>query len=106
MTPAEAVKELAQGLKDPDEVAKRLWEAGVLMPSSELIEFGGMTYCPVARYVTKRTGLKQPMSIGVDSWSVRKTPHRGHMPKVLKEFVQLYDNGDYDNLISEEVRHG
>lgn len=103
MTPAEAVKELAQGLTHPDEVAKRLWEAGVLMRQGPI---GLASYCPIARYVQQKAGITQQMSVGVKNWSVRRTSYKGHLPQVLRQFVQLYDNGDYDNLISEEVRHG
>lgn len=109
MTPAEAVAELARGLKDPDEVAKRLWEAGVLMPSKESFEIARTvddviaTYCPISRYIYRKTGVNAHIRVGVTSWTVRGGP-KGNLPRVLRDFVQHYDNGDYDNLTSEEAR--
>ena len=100
MTPVEALRELVEGVDHEDEIAKRLWERGHLGPlhvAPTLAEVDG-SYCPLARYIHAETGVRA--RIGVEAWyGARGSGSRGHLPAVLRRFVQAYDNGDYDNLI-------
>ena len=106
MTPVEALRELTEGVTHEDEVAKRLWEKGhlthgveaLLKATSGNLQCEYATYCPLSRYIYAETGIKAP--IGVEAWyGARGSGTRGHLPAVLRRFVQAYDNGDYDNLI-------
>lgn len=94
MTPAEALRALTDGVTHEDEVAKRLWEKGLLRLQ---VTANGDLYCPLARYLLAETGIKT--RIGVEAWYGPRGGFRGHLSAVLKRFVQAYDNGDYDNLI-------
>lgn len=92
MSPAEAVAELARDAKDPDEIAKRLWDERLL----------GKMFCPIGGYVFLRSGIK--VRVGMDTWyTPRGRQFHGRLPRVLQRFVRHYDNGDYDNL-TEEVK--
>lgn len=106
--PTRAVRRAAWALNDKRFIADELFTNDCLMRNPDTVgPFDRTVECPVALYLTKKTGIKVSVSW---RWATIVNPETGYsdgktisLPKNVVEFIQEFDHGKWPHLIRQGI---